>query len=74
MALSLVHRFKDRLQAQTEIDADFSDVMFSFVDEQDKDSRKRLLEDYWGLSVVSTSSEEEKEAIKEGTASTKLVY
>ena len=57
--LKFVHRFRERLLTQTEIDADFSDFMFSFTDEGDKLTRKRMLAEYWGLQELESSSEEE---------------
>ena len=49
MALSLAYKLRDRLQDQTEIDADFSEMMFTYADEADKSARKQMLEDYWQL-------------------------
>lgn len=49
MALSLAYKFRDRLQAQTELDPDLSDMMFTYTDETDKSARKQMLEDYWQL-------------------------
>ena len=53
MALSLVYKVRDRLQAQTDIDPDFSDMMFTYTDETDKTARKQMLEDYWKLKEGS---------------------
>jgi hypothetical protein len=53
MALSLAYKFRDRLQAQTEIDPDFSDMMFTYTDELDRSARKLMLEDYWQLKEGS---------------------
>jgi hypothetical protein len=55
MALSLAYKFRDRLQAQTEIDPDFSDMMFTYTDELDRSARKLMLEDYWQLKEGSWS-------------------
>ena len=42
------------MQAQTEIDPDFSEMMFTYTDETDKSARKRMLEDYWQLKEGSS--------------------
>ena len=49
MALNLAYKFRDRLLAQTELDPDFSEMMFTYTDEMDKFARKQMLEDYWQL-------------------------
>ena len=56
MALVLVRRLRERLLVQTEIDASFSEVMFSFMDEGDREARKQLLEEYWGLKQEASGS------------------
>ena len=56
MALCLAYKFRDRLQAQTEIDPDFSEMMFTYTDETDSSARKRMLEDYWQLKEGALKS------------------
>ena len=53
MALSLVHKLRDCLQLQTEIDPDFSDMMFTYTDETDTSVRREMLENYWNLKQGS---------------------
>ena len=65
-SLKLVHRFRERLLAQTEIDADFSTFMFSFTDEGDKIRRKQMVAEYWGLQELDSSSGEEGLGSEEG--------
>lgn len=79
MALTIVHRLCDRLLLQTEIDADFSDIMFSFIDERDQDARKRMLEEYWGLTdhadpPHSPSCHEEEEELQDDKGSYIDIY
>lgn len=66
-SLKLVHRFCERLLAQTEIDADLSAFMFSFADEGDKIRRKQMVAEYWGLQELNSSSGEEGLGSEEGT-------
>ena len=53
MALSVVHKLRDRLLVQTEIDPDFSDMMFTYTEETDISVRREMLENYWKLKQGS---------------------
>ena len=57
MALSLAYKLRGCLQAQTEIDPDFSEMMLTYTDETDKSSRKEMLEGYWKLKEGSEAVE-----------------
>ena len=53
MALSLVQHIWDNLNALTSIDVDFSSMIFSFIDEENKEARIDLLKRYFGLTEGS---------------------